>query len=135
MDYPVKPGNDKGSIIYMNIHPFIFILISALSNATFNILLKVGLSKAPKAESLPAMFLMLVKSPYVWSGGVLFVIALLAYSTALQRINLSIAYPLLVSTVALSIITISIIFLDETLTPSKIAGIAFLLSGVWLLVR
>jgi len=118
-----------------DIHPFILILISAVSNATFNILLKVGLSKAPKAETMSAMILMLIKSPYVWFGGVLFVIALLAYSTALQRINLSIAYPLLVSTVALSIITISIIFLGETLTAPKIAGIAFLLSGVWLLVR
>lgn len=119
----------------MNVHPFILILIAAVSNATFNILLKVGLSRAPKAENLLGMFLTLAKSPFVWAGGALFVVAFLSYSSALQKINLSMAYPLLVSTVSLTIITVSLLFLHETLTPAKVIGIVFLLGGVWLLVR
>lgn len=119
----------------MNIHPYLLILIAAASNATFNIILKVGLSKMPKTESFLELAINLIKSSFLWIGAGLFVVALFCYTSALQRVNLSIAYPLLVSMVSLTIITISMLFLHEIMTLPKVVGIAFLLSGVWLLVR
>ena len=116
-------------------HPFVFILIAALANASTNVLLKVGLSKVPTTPNILALALTLLKSPFLWVGGVFFVIALLSYTMALQRINLSIAYPLLVSTLALTLITVSTIFLNETLTVVKVVGITLLISGVWLIAK
>lgn len=116
-------------------HPFIFIVIAAIANAATNILLKVVLGRVPHSENVFSLAITLLKSPALYLGGVFFVVALLSYTMALQRVNLSIAYPLLVSTVALTLITVSTIFLHETLTIPKIIGIAFLVSGVWMIAR
>ncbi len=116
-------------------NPFFLILISAASNATFNILLKTALSKIPKTTPFTETMLYLIKGPYLWVCGSLFIIAFTCYTLALQKVNLSIAYPLLVSAVSLTVITASLIFLNETLTLTRVGGISLLLIGVWLIAR
>lgn len=115
-------------------NPFVLILFSAMANASLNILLKTILRRSPGA-SIFEIALLLIKNPLFWVGGTLFAAAFLSYSLALQKISLTTAYPLLVSTVTLVLTTVSLIFLGESLTSAKIAGIVFLLSGVWLIVR
>lgn len=115
-------------------NPFILILFSAAANASLNILLKTILKKAPSASFLDTA-LLLARNPLVWLGGLLFVASFGFYSMALQKVNLTTAYPFLVSTVTLVITSVSLLFLGESLTLAKTAGIIFLLSGVWLIVR
>ncbi len=116
-------------------HPFILILFSALANASVNIVLKTALSRARETTSFLTLVLTLAKNPLFWLGGMLCVVSLISYSMALQRLNLTIAYPLLVSIVTLVLTSVSLIYMGESLTFARVVGITCLLSGVWLIVR
>ena len=108
-------------------------------NAAANILMKVG---SRTAQAIPP------NAP-VWSktlnflnlatslGLVLFACNVLFYRKALDGLNLSVAYPVMVSG-ALILVTIAAVFvplLSERINAWQIGGMGLIACGVWLVAR
>ena len=73
----------------------------------------------------------LAKFPIVWFGTVLILIAPLPYALALSRMELSTAYPIIVTLNALLLIPIAVIFLNESLTIFKVLGFIIIIVGLY----
>jgi len=78
-------------------------------------------------------FFVLLKSPLVISGVILFFIAPFLFAVALSRMEIAVAYPAQVGLNFLFLILLAVIFLGEEFTFYKILGIIFVLAGVYLL--
>lgn len=78
-------------------------------------------------------FFVLLKSPLVVSGVILFFIAPFLFAVALSRMEIAVAYPAQVGLNFLFLILLAVIFLGEEFTFYKILGIIFVLVGVYLL--
>lgn len=73
----------------------------------------------------------LAKFPAVWFGTFLILTAPLPYALALSRMELSTAYPVIVTLNALLLIPIAVIFLNESLTFYKIIGFIIIIIGLY----
>ncbi len=73
----------------------------------------------------------LAKFPAVWFGTFLILTAPLPYALALSRMELSTAYPVIVTLNALLLIPVAVIFLNETLTLYKILGFIIIIVGLY----
>ena len=73
----------------------------------------------------------LAKFPTVWFGTFLILTAPLPYALALSRMELSTAYPVIVTLNALLLIPIAVIFLNESLTLYKILGFIIIIVGLY----
>ena len=73
----------------------------------------------------------LAKFPAVWFGTFLILTAPLPYALALSRMELSTAYPVIVTLNALLLIPIAVIFLNESLTLYKIIGFIIIIIGLY----
>lgn len=71
----------------------------------------------------------------LWLGCFCFVIAFVAYSYALSKVNLSIAYPIMTSLGYAILILSSVFFLKETLNSIQVIGILFIIFGVWMVTQ
>ncbi len=112
----------------------LFLCIAIVFNATANILLKFGMYKAPGIAGIgfKGMMLHSLTNIYVWLGLVSFGIAFVSYSIVLNKLKLSIAYPIMTSA-GFAIVTVSAIFLfDESLTWLKVLGIIIIAMGIWI---
>lgn len=78
---------------------FLSLAIAVVLNATANILIKVGMLKIGNLDSLRFLEIMnkMAKNYILWLGCLCFAIALVAFSYALSKVNLSIAYPIMTS--------------------------------------
>jgi multidrug transporter EmrE-like cation transporter len=114
----------------------VFVLIFAIVfNAFANILIKVGMVRIRDTSGLFRLIQEAVKQPALIGGVCCFILALAAYSMVLTRLNLSIAYPVMVS-MGLVIVTLASFFLlKETIKPLQIAGFVFIIAGVWMVAR
>tara|TARA_B100000242_G_C42804884_1_gene374281 strand:- start:40 stop:420 length:381 start_codon:yes stop_codon:yes gene_type:complete len=73
----------------------------------------------------------LAKFPLVWFGTFLILTAPLPYALALSRMELSTAYPVIVTLNALLLIPIAVFFLNESLTVYKIIGFIIIIIGLY----
>ena len=73
----------------------------------------------------------LAKYPLVWFGTFLILTAPIPYALALSRMELSTAYPVIVTLNALLLIPIAVIFLNESLTIYKIIGFIIIIIGLY----
>ncbi|MBN1779752.1 EamA family transporter [bacterium] len=104
-------------------------------NATANILIKVGMSRIGQADHLKDLLVRAIAQP-VFIGGILsFGLALASYSIVLSRLNLSIAYPLMVSLGLIIVVLASYFFLNETITAIQMLGFLCIIAGVWMVAR
>lgn len=104
-------------------------------NALANILIKLGMVKVGKTEGWLQMLRRAVVQPAILSGVVLFGLALAAYSVVLTKLNLSVAYPIMISMGLVIVVFASHFMLNEAITPLQIAGFLLIISGVWLVAR
>lgn len=116
---------------------WILLIIALTLNATANILMKLGSARLEKAEhalatdaSLLEKGLAYATNPYLVCGIVLFGMNVLFYIAAIKKINLSIAYPIMMSGGVLIITLFSIIQLKEYLNAFQFAGIALITIGM-----
>ena len=80
-------------------------------------------------------FLLLIKSPLVVFGAVLFFAAPFLFTVALSRMPLSVAYPAQLGLNFLILILLGLIFLGESLTIYKVIGMALVLAGIYFLSK
>jgi multidrug transporter EmrE-like cation transporter len=110
---------------------------AVILNATANILIKVGMMRMGSIDGLrvPEIIAKMALNYVLWLGCLSFAVALVAYSYALSKINLSVAYPIMTSLGYAIVILASILFLRETLSAMKVIGILFIIAGVWMVAR
>jgi multidrug transporter EmrE-like cation transporter len=116
---------------------WIFLAVALVLNATANLLIKFGVVKATAdgpimQDGLVAGGLRILSSPLIVGGVLCFGLNLAAYMLALQKLAISIAYPIMVSVGFAIIVVIAGWRLQERLSTIQWVGVALILLGVYL---
>jgi multidrug transporter EmrE-like cation transporter len=104
-------------------------------NAVANVMMKAGMLRAPESASAGEMLRHYLTSWPVMVGLVLFALNVLAYTQALTKIPLSIAYPIMTSLGFLIVVSASAYFFKETITWVQGIGFALIIAGVICVAR
>jgi drug/metabolite transporter (DMT)-like permease len=113
------------------------ILLSVSSGVAGQTVLKLGVSHpgAPDATAnLVSLIAMIVRSPLVLLGLLLYGIGALAWIAVLARLDLSLAYPFLALNFVL-VALVSRVVLGESIPPMRWLGILVICSGIVLAAR
>lgn len=113
----------------------VILILAIVFNASANVLIKIGMLKVGKTERGLELLQKAVVQPVLFGGILLFVLSLGAYSMVLTRLNLSIAYPIMVSVGLILVTCASYFLLNETIRPLQIVGFLLIVSGVWFVAR
>lgn len=116
---------------------YIFLVAALILNAVANILIKLSQSRladSPPLTGFAAILQTYLNWPFLL-GICCFGLNLMAYTQALKRLPLSIAYPLMITIGYLIILVVSWFLFQERLTATKYAGAVLMIGGLWLLVR
>ena len=118
---------------------YLLLIVSVFSNVTANILLKKGVTSFGGLTGQKAkLFFELTKaatSPFVILGVVLYGFSFLIWLRILSFNDLSRAYPIFATVVFLLTTAGSAIFLNESVSLLRFAGIAIMLVGIYLVAR
>ena len=120
----------------MDLGKFILVLITALSMAVANLLIRAGVDKSGGQLGLTrASLLSVVTQPLYLVGLLLVGLAGILWIRVISTGPLSVIYPLFVSLTYLLIVFGAVIVFHENLSFSKMAGLCFVLVGMVLLTR
>ena len=114
------------------------LITSVLFNAlgVFIIKLKLNEYGAIQMDSFKTVvnyFLLLVKSPFVVFGLVIFFLSPFLFTIALSRMEIAVAYPVQIGLNFLFLLILAVVVLGEQLTLFKILGICFIMIGIVIL--
>lgn len=111
----------------MTLISFWFILAGVLLNAAAQLLLKAGTNAMP-------LGIRLAIEPHILAGLACYVISVVVWVVALSRVPVSIAYPMLSIGYVVNALA-AWALLGEALTPMRMAGIAVIVVGVFMVAR
>jgi multidrug transporter EmrE-like cation transporter len=74
-----------------------------------------------------------IKTPQTFFASVLLVLSPIFYGLALSKINLTLAYPLIVAFSAILLVITSYFYLGENITFKQILGTIFIIAGVFII--
>ena len=74
----------------------------------------------------------IISTPITFIAAIIILISPVIYAFALSRMNLSIAYPLIIGFSAIFLLVLSYIILNETITLNNFFGILLILIGIFL---
>jgi small multidrug resistance pump len=109
--------------------------VAVLFNGLANVLMKFGMQHAPALTDATGTIKHYITSWPVITGLALFAINVIAYTQALTKLPLSIAYPIMVSMTGLIVISGSIILFKEAITWWQWMGFALIIGGVVCVTR
>ena len=112
------------------------LILSVLFNVYGVFVVKARLNElgAFRLDSVKGFFsycLLLLQSPVVVIGLILFFISPILFTIALSRMELSIAYPVQIGLNFLFLILLGLIFLGEQITVYKLAGMILIFAGIY----
>ena len=111
------------------------LLICALAlNAAANLLLKVGANRLGGLGE-PELLTRLLGNYHLAAGLLLFALNVVFYIAALTRLELSVAYPIMVAGGIVIVVAGAALALHEAVTPRQAVGIALLVAGIALVGR
>ena len=115
----------------------IILIITILANAFANIFLKLGSQQLPamEAKNLISGIPKLVTNPWIILGALLFITNFPLYNMLLQRMKLSIAFPVITTSAFAVAIIVSVVLFHETLRFPHYVGLGLLVIGLWCLAR
>lgn len=113
----------------------LILIFAIVFNALANILIKVGMVRIKDTAHFSGLLKGAIQQPALIAGVFSFVLALVAYSIVLTKLNLSVAYPVMVSMGLVIVVLVSFIILKEVITPLQIVGFLFIIAGVWMVAR
>jgi multidrug transporter EmrE-like cation transporter len=117
---------------------YALILSGVLLNAAAQLLLKAGTNAVGRFEFVPQSIgpaaLRLASEPHILGGILCYAVSLVVWVMGLSRIDVSIAYPMLSLGYVLNAAAAWYLF-GEPLGPMRIAGVGFIVLGVWLIAR
>ena len=108
---------------------YLFLVLALTLNAAANILLKMGATRLGGLEE-PGLFGRLVSNYHLSAGLLLFALNVVFYVAALTRLNLSVAYPIMVAGGIVIVVAVSAFALQEDITPLQTLGLALLVLGI-----
>ena len=114
---------------------YIFLIIALTLNASGNILLKQGAKNIGKLKGLPPLELalgVLTNIPLV-IGLFLFAMNVVFYTIALSKLNISIAYPIMMVGGIVIISLFSVFHFKESLSNLQMIGLVLIAGGIVLL--
>jgi multidrug transporter EmrE-like cation transporter len=109
---------------------YILLAVAVLFNGIANVLMKIGMKNAPESTGAVSAIQHYLHSWPVMLGLVLFALNVIAYTQALTKIPLSIAYPIMVSLTGVIVISGSMAFFKEDISGIQWLGFALILTGV-----
>lgn len=117
---------------------FVLILTGVLLNAAAQLLLKAGTNAVGQFEFSAANLLpvgwRLVTEPHIVGGMACYVMSLGVWIMGLSRVPVSVAYPMLSIGYVVNALAAWWLF-GESFSAQKVAGIATIIVGVWLVAR
>jgi multidrug transporter EmrE-like cation transporter len=113
---------------------YLFLILAMALNAAANVLLKIGVARIGALDE-PGLASRLSTNYYLLAGLVLFAVNVVFYAAALSRLQLSVAYPVMMAGGVLIVVTVSILFLRESLSVSQMIGMLLVVIGLVLLTR
>jgi multidrug transporter EmrE-like cation transporter len=116
----------------------LLILVSVSLNAAAQILMRTGMLKAGEIgagvaallKALPGM----AGNVFLWLSLVCYGVSIIGWMVVLSRVEVSFAYPFLSTGYIITAVS-GYFFLGESVTPARIAGIAIICIGVFLIAR
>jgi len=122
-----------------SIVPYIFILLTVVFTVIGQIIIKWRL---PVFGQLPLGFqekfvilFKLVIDPYIIVGFISAFLAAIFWILAIMKLDLSYAYPLIISTLTIVIAFAGILFLGESISVFKIMGLFLIVCGVYVISK
>lgn len=115
---------------------WLLLLLTIILTAVANLLLKyaaVNRQELGEAKGIIASLWEIFTTPSLMLGIFCLGLAVLAYAVALRHINLSVAYPVMTTSVVVLVAIFSTIYFGEPITLVKTAGTVMVISGVILL--
>jgi multidrug transporter EmrE-like cation transporter len=113
---------------------YVFLTVALTLNATANLLMKMGADRLAGVES-SGMIKGILTNHFLIGGVILFGFNIVFYVAALTRMNLSIAYPVMMAGGVLIVVSVSVLYFRESLTLAQITGILFLIAGLILVTH
>ena len=117
---------------------FALIATGVLLNAAAQLLLKAGTNAVGHFEFSAANVVpvgwRLATEPHIAAGMACYAVSLVVWILGLSRVPVSVAYPMLSLGYVVNALAAWWLF-GESITAQKIAGIGFILIGVWLVAR
>lgn len=106
-------------------------------NAFANVFLKFGTQKLPELTvgNLAANLSRILANVWILLGALLFIANFPLYNLILQRMKLSIAFPLITSSAFAVALIVSVFVFHESLRLSQYAGFGLLIVAIWLLAK
>lgn len=111
---------------------YLFLIIAVALNAAANVLLKIGVARIGALQEAGFLARYAMNWPLL-SGLVLFAVNVVFYAAALARLNLSVAYPVMMAGGVTIVVAISIVFLRESLSSAQMVGLLLVVVGLVLL--
>jgi len=114
---------------------FFLLAGSAVFNASANTLMKLAFGHQKDLLDSGAVnaVLRIVLNPWAVAGVGCFGISFVFLSAALTRTDLSLAYPFMAGLVFLLVLAVSVLFFSEQVTLWRLAGVAAILAGIWII--
>lgn len=112
----------------------ILVILSIAANALANVFLKIGADRLPVLNMASgASYLKVFTSPWILLGALLFITNFPIYNMLLQRMKLSVAFPLVTTCAFAGAIIVSAVFLKEKLILPQYLGLGLLVISLWLI--
>ena len=117
---------------------FSFLLAGVLLNAAAQLFLKAGTNRigefAFSLDNVMPIGMKIASSPFILGGLACYVVSVVVWILGLSRVPVSIAYPMLSVGYIVNAFLAYMLF-GESITAQKLAGIGFIVVGVFLVAR
>ena len=113
----------------------IFLILAIVFNAGANILMKAGVMADPVklSDGIVTFVQSYITNFKLMAGIACFGIALVFYTKALEKFNLSIAYPMMTSCGLIIVTLWSLFVFHERLSAVQFGGLFMIIGGIWLI--
>ena len=117
---------------------FSFLMAGVLLNAAAQLFLKAGTNRigefAFSLDNVMPIGMKIASSPFILGGLACYVVSVVVWILGLSRVPVSIAYPMLSVGYIVNAFLTYMLF-GESITAQKLAGIGFIVVGVFLVAR
>jgi len=113
--------------------PYLFFAISVLSTVMAHLCFKRGVLKLGEINFSFSGLLHIIQNSWILLGGVLFVISFLTWLAIISKLQLNVAYPIIISIEAVLVSSASWLLFHEYLSWVQILGIVCVILGIILI--
>jgi multidrug transporter EmrE-like cation transporter len=114
---------------------YTLLAVALLFNGVANVLMKAGMREPQTMPGLLGMLKHYLSSWPVMLGLLLFGLNIVAYTQALAKLPLSVAYPIMVSMSGLIVVLGSYFWFKESISWIQLVGFALIIAGVICVTR